>query len=262
MILTTINSQDWFHESCLNLRERPPSRDPSPVDPPASTSSNIDTPRPPFTSTEDTPAESASETDDDAASETSSDDLPPALLPGSSYDTLICGSCVRSIPPLRTIAGTPGALVVVRDNLDAPWRVVDADVNQAEATLDVMDAPEDDPLSGDVRRLESEQTIGTKRALSPDGLADIPPKRARGDTSLSTASVEDSTIPVKTVCVAPSPIPNIQAIYDGLDKTNEISTFTSTLESAGDVFLTEGWRERWCQCSSVCPSEFRLIHTL
>ncbi|THH18346.1 hypothetical protein EUX98_g8977 [Antrodiella citrinella] len=59
--------EDWYHESCLNLRERPCSREPTPVSAPAAESAPVE---------------------DDAASEASSSGLPPPLIPGSSYESM------------------------------------------------------------------------------------------------------------------------------------------------------------------------------
>lgn len=259
--------QDWFHESCLNLRERPPSREPSPSAPTTSdfspsASSSTSTPlllAPPAGSTEPLPE---NDDEDAAASSTTSEDdgLPPALLPGSAYDALICGPCARRIPPLRTCAGTSGAFVVVRDAPSAPWRAVGEKDGEADEEVDVISGGGSLGQNTLVAEADGNDiAAGVKRARSPDAALPetaAPPKRARGDSIAAPSSFTAApVVPTATyACVMPAPNPLVQALFARLDQDATASESDGGApEGAGDVFLTEGWRERWCRCPSVRP---------
>ncbi|KZP23381.1 hypothetical protein FIBSPDRAFT_786274 [Athelia psychrophila] len=202
--------EDWFHESCLNLRERPDSREPSPA--------QIEQP------TED---EAATE-DDDA----SSSGLPPPLIRDDEYDAFVCGSCVTRVPVLRRYAGTPGVRIVVRDSDTAIWRVEGAPESESEP-VEVGD--------------EADVATGSKRTRAEDGADESDAKRARVSPSLITDPKATPTSP----CLAPPPNPLATDIM-----TRHANGDPS--RGAGDIFLADGWRERWCRCSSCAPSfDFR-----
>lgn len=207
-----ITVQDWFHESCLNLRERPPSREPSPA-----AEAPLTNQAPEGTN--------GTEDNDDAASEASSSGLPPPRIQGADYESFVCGSCVSGIHTLKRYAGTPGVLMVVRDDPSAPWRVIgDASVALVENLVDVSD--EAGATSAGTKRPRSSSTTDTN---SPEA------KRARASPNPATSSVP---------CLAPSLNITADAIFTSREK-NGLSL------GAGDVFLTEGWRDRWCHCVSV-----------
>ncbi|KZV83530.1 hypothetical protein EXIGLDRAFT_625540 [Exidia glandulosa HHB12029] len=87
--------EDWFHESCLNLRERvPPATGTTP-------------PREP-------PPEEAATDGDEVDSVASDPALPRALLARDDYDAFLCGACVRDMEPIHRYAGTPKFLLVAR----------------------------------------------------------------------------------------------------------------------------------------------------
>ena len=95
--------KDWYHESCLNLRERPGSRAPTPFLQPGHSGVRSDgDPEP-------------NDAEDDG-SEASSSDLPPPLIGDASYESLICRRCVLGNNTLKRCAGTRGVLMVVRDD--------------------------------------------------------------------------------------------------------------------------------------------------
>lgn len=207
--------QDWFHESCLSLRERPLSRASTPE--------------------AGVPAQEV----DDAASEASSNDLPPPLIRADNYDALICAACVRSIPVVRRYAGTPGALMVVRDVPGGPWSVIGREAESgANVEVETVEA-----------RKGLDTGVGEKRARSPTkGESDAPnAKRAR-------VSPEASSSPP---CLAPPVNSLAQQIFDkSLSKMDGAATSSGEEDvcGEGDIFLTEGFRDRWCQCSSVRAS--------
>lgn len=245
--------QDWFHESCLNLRERPSSREPSAAPPSAPSPSTCSSAPSTVTTTDPTSVLRELEVAEDASDTSSTEDLPPALLPGSSYDTLICGGCARNIPPLRAIAGTPGALVVLRDAPDAAWRVVGLDERGAGMEVDVTGHDDSTPGASSGTKGSAGMAAGAKRARSPEVEVVVPPKRPRGDSPLASVSEATSAqSPAPSSCVAPPLNPLVQPFFANNEKTaSDAASRSHAPEGTGDVFLTEGWRERWCRCPSV-----------
>ncbi|KAI0653924.1 hypothetical protein C8Q70DRAFT_1142793 [Cubamyces menziesii] len=215
--------EDWFHESCLNLRERPPSREPTPAAEPAG---------------------------DDGASDASSSGLPPPLIRADDYDALVCSECVRRIDPLRRIAGTSGALMVVRASEDESWRVIGKESDEPkEASIDVVG--ERDQNENDVAAAPDSRVTGGKRERSPVGGQEPEAKRARVSPEPGPPSE----------CLAPPQDPRIAKLLSTLDSgvphnegANGDSQNAVKYLGAGDVFLTEGWRDRWCHCKDCLPS--------
>ncbi|EGN94427.1 hypothetical protein SERLA73DRAFT_114653 [Serpula lacrymans var. lacrymans S7.3] len=208
-MIQCLSCEDWFHESCLNLRERPSSREPSPE---------------PATNTE-------AQDEDDGLSDASSPNLPPPLISASDYDSFICSSCVSSIDTLKRYAGTPGVLMVVRDEDTAPWKMIGGhstdDTLENGSSLDVDDTG------------STSASVGTKRPRSASLSNDSVTKKPR--TSPSPA--------LPTSCLAPPCNPVATKVFEGRTSTNIDSSL-----GTGDIFLTEGWRERWCRCSCCLPS--------
>ncbi|KAF8600969.1 hypothetical protein BDV93DRAFT_400053, partial [Ceratobasidium sp. AG-I] len=204
--------EDWFHESCLNLRERVP--------PHPSTALN---PSP------------ALETPDDGSDHTSvySDtDLPPALLPGDSYDALICGSCVVQNPTLVRYAGTPGVRMVVPAPSGEGFVVIGDDIKE-EVEVDVGGGG--DEMLG---------AVGTKRRAEDDDV-NPPTKRPRASPNPGDDSSKPSASTSASTCLAPPINEAAQNVFNAL----KASTSDSKL-GHGDIFLSAGWRDRWCHCSS------------
>ncbi|KAF8625682.1 hypothetical protein AX15_005257 [Amanita polypyramis BW_CC] len=184
--------EDWFHESCCNLRERPLSREPTPV-----------------------PGDESNQTEDNASD--ASLDLPPALLTASDYGSFVCGACASKSKLLRRWAGTPGVIMVIRDSSEQPWRPLEAE--QMEFT------------NRDGTEISESSRTGMKRPL-PDGTDGPHPKRPR--VPLISAGA----------CLAPLVNPVAQRIFA------DLSTAKSPCLGTGDLFLTEGFRDRWCRCKS------------
>ncbi|KZT02862.1 uncharacterized protein LAESUDRAFT_762511 [Laetiporus sulphureus 93-53] len=200
--------EDWFHESCLNLRERPLSREPSPQ-----------------------VAENEAREGDDAVSEASTSGLPPPLVSADDYDSLVCSACVREIPILRRYAGTPGVLMVIRDNPEGPWKVIGRQDSQDE-TVNIQ---------------ERESEVGEKRTHSADPASVPEAKRARVSPEPETKGAASSP------CLAPPPNPVAQDIISRLLSESDTAASDDSL-GKGDIFLTEGFRERWCKCPACLPS--------
>jgi E3 ubiquitin-protein ligase UBR7 len=196
--------------------------------------------------------------DGDSRSDVSSSGLPPPLITAGDYDALVCRKCVSQIPILQAWAGTPGVAMVVREGPDFSWKVTGA-LQEGDLVVDVGPEAEgtrveaSDPnhththtatqsLSGGATppQPDPDTLQGMKRSLvnccpSSDG-----PRSKR----LRTSGTLDSS---QKACLAPAAHPIAQAIFAQSD--------TQTL-GAGDIFLSGGWRKRWCFCDS-CLSELR-----
>jgi E3 ubiquitin-protein ligase UBR7 len=195
-------SQDWYHESCCNLRDRPSSREPTPV---------------------------ATEPQDDNASEASSSGLPPPLISGDDYESFVCAACAFSQHLVQTYAGTPGAVIVVRDSPTDPWRMEQGIPPTESNPIDIVQQPTTPPPSS--------PATGSKRLHSPSEHS------PGGNNKRAKISCEASTC-----CLAPPPNPIASKIYTGgleaaLDPSQSLGT--------GDIFFIDGFRDRWCRCSKV-----------
>lgn len=168
---------------------------------------------------------------EDNQSEASSSGLPMPLISAEDYDAFVCSSCVRSIDTLRRYAGTQGVIMVVRDSEDSPWRklggnslCVDAPTTMEDDLLDI-----DDSLAGP----------GQKRSRSHSFHSEAPERKKQH-------VLPESSSP----CLAPAPNLIAQAIFQGSQQPSD----TKVALGEGDVFLTDGWRGRWCRCSRCFPS--------
>ncbi|KAI0371960.1 hypothetical protein BV20DRAFT_1065429 [Pilatotrama ljubarskyi] len=212
--------EDWFHESCLNLRERPSSREPTPA------------PEPPA---------------DDGASDASSSGLPPPLIRADDYDALVCSGCVRKIDAIRRVAGTPGTLMIVRSSRDEPWRIIGKDEGKETTQVDI----ESKGQSGAEDVSDGPAPSGGKRERSLSAGEEPLTKRARMSPEAESPSP----------CLAPPQDPRVVQMLAKLDNCSaaDIASLSEdetrdTYMGAGDVFLTEGWRDRWCRCKKCLPS--------
>ena len=206
------NLQDWFHESCCNLRERPKSRENTPA---ALEPSESELPNSQLTDIQDV---------DDAVSEASSSGLPPPLISGDEYESFVCGACVSGNPTLRRWAGSYGLMMVVRDSVTDSWRILNGDSTDSTKLIQVENG-------------YASSSSGAKRPLSPSAL-EPDAKRAK---SLFSTSLSQSK-----PCLAPLQDSLARRIFDDFG----VSDSSSSL-GAGDVFCTFNFRERWCHCDSV-----------
>ncbi|EIM83733.1 uncharacterized protein STEHIDRAFT_170246 [Stereum hirsutum FP-91666 SS1] len=282
--------EDWFHESCLHLRERPSSRESTPVPDAcpttqggphdASTSTAQDA-----NATAPVPDDSHDNDEDDAHSDASSSGLPPPLITASDYDALICSSCVRKIPILQRWAGTPGVMMVVRDHSSSPWKVLNGDTSNSKASRTATDAESQDVSVVDTSTEVSittttEYKLGDKRPLSPSShdhditttdskkpRTSPPPSTADPTPTPSTSQSRSRSQSHSRRCLAPPVDPTAQRIYASLrsEAQAQAPNLTSTSSSVstsdvatlpeceGDIFLTDDWRTRWCRCDSCLP---------
>ncbi|KZS90154.1 hypothetical protein SISNIDRAFT_475503 [Sistotremastrum niveocremeum HHB9708] len=214
-----LSCEDWFHESCLRMRERPSSRPGTPeLEPEGATNGHDDV-----------------EDDDESISDPT---LPPARILSSEYDALICRSCVMSAPILSRWAGTPGVLMLVRQQRKAgettdpevpEWRVIGKTGDEYEELVDVA--------------LESAGEKRKRESVDDDGTVEQEQKRVKLDGSSASSS-----LPRPENCLAPRPNPIAQQIL----AARSMKPLDLGAESLGegDIFLTEGFRDRWCRCHS------------
>jgi E3 ubiquitin-protein ligase UBR7 len=149
--------------------------------------------------------------------------LPPPLITADQYEALICRSCVLKIPILRKYAGTSDALAAIRKSCEDPWMVVGG---ASDADVDV--------------EIDVEAGVKRSRASSEDEPAS---KRMKLDED----DVNDGGSSSAPHCLAPKPSEGIQPLLQRVEK-GDYELF------AGDLFLTDDFRERWCKCSSVRPT--------
>ncbi|KDR79109.1 hypothetical protein GALMADRAFT_1222886 [Galerina marginata CBS 339.88] len=162
------------------------------------------------------------ETGEDAASEVSSSGLPPPLISGDEYESFICGACVSRNPTLVRWAGTYGAMMVVRDSPAEPWRRLNGSRQETEELIQI-EGP------------QMASKLGIKRPLSPSAVDRPEAKRAKASS--------DEQISSSTACLAPPQELLAQKVLSSLDSADAESFL-----GAGDLFLTLGFKERWCQC--------------
>ncbi|QRV93465.1 metaphase-anaphase transition protein (Mlo2) [Ceratobasidium sp. AG-Ba] len=265
-----ISCEDWFHESCLNLRERVPPRTDSEVEmkneteikqesamtrsvDPTPTPTSVD---PPTSVVDPNPQSRTEQQDEDENESTASDpDIPQALITGDTYDALVCGQCVLKNATIRKYVGTPGARIVV-PGPDGGWRVLGGE-GDAEAVVDVGQEHTTDAGNaeaekvGDMSRIGEGAEVGTKRRASTE--AAQPTKRARPEPGSTSR------------CLAPPINLEAQQVLQDLERLNikaEDGVKTEegvkpgpgrTRRALGDVFLSDGWRERWCRCETCEP---------
>jgi len=166
-------------------------------------------------------------------------DIPPALFPASQYDALICGGCVRINPMLRKWAGQEGSMMVIRNRGAESWRILDGMEGQATAEVATSDVSSTNGVTAGQKRPRQE---------TDDDISIKPPTKK--------LHIEPSSTNTAASCKIPPPNPIALTIFAELDRIASTGTALSdgeppAIESTGDVFLTQGWRERWCKCSNV-----------
>ena len=231
-----------MHESCLNLRERPPSREITPVPDSLGDDTNVSN-------------------NNDTASEASSSESPPLIADGD-YDSLICRSCVLNNSTLRRWAGTKGAMLVIKDQEGSPWTILNGSPEEDEAEVDIqsstisVEGPSSSAIGAEVPTKYVGAT-GSKRShdsVTPRTSSEEDrtkrPRTVESQLKMRSGSETKSYIP----CLAPRQPEKAKLIIDMLSSDPmELSW------GAGDVFLTEGWRSRWCRCNQV---EYKVVFSV
>jgi len=170
---------------------------------------------------------------DDGVSEASSSGLPPPLITADKYEALVCRSCALKLPLLWKYAGTSDALAVVRKSGGEPWTVIGM-ASDADADTEI------DVEAGEKR----------SRAASEDG--EPASKRARFDGHDVNDGASSSSV---SPCLAPKPSEDTQSLLRRVEE-EDYERF------AGDLFLTDDFRERWCKCPLVRPTNRYLLRTV
>lgn len=157
---------------------------------------------------------------DDSASEASSSGLPPPFITADQYEALVCRSCVLAIPMLWKYAGSSDALAVVRKSREDAWTVV-----------------------GRAPDVEIDAEAGVKRSRTTSEDGEPASKRLR----LDEHGVEDGPSSSVSSCLAPKPSGEVLPLLHQVGEGN-YELF------AGDLFLTDDFRDKWCKCPSVRPT--------
>jgi E3 ubiquitin-protein ligase UBR7 len=233
-----VSCEDWFHESCLNLRERPP-------------------PEP-----ETIPEKAEEPAEGDASSDGEDDSLPLALLPESAYDSLICGSCVLRHPTLTRWAGTPGVRMVVWKPEDdkgigeGKWVILGEDAtgipvgstSAEDSEVDVVSTP---PNESDERTDAGKRRRPSSPDQDPRG-GNPPVKRHKtDDTAVECKAPPPNPIAQKLLGILRNSLPSSLSNASTTNSTQTIPSPKVKDTGAGDIFLSEGWREWWCRCPNV-----------
>lgn len=200
--------------------------------------------------------------DGDSFSDVSSSGLPPPLITAEDYDALVCRKCVLQIPILQAWAGTPGVIMVIRDDPESSWKVIGV-LQEGDLVVDVgPEAEEKIPAHPEASDSDHAHTLATTQSLSGDTSPSQPDpdtiqgkKRSFINSSPSSdgpsvkrsRTSETSVDTSQRACLAPAVDPFAQAIFS--------QSGVQTL-GVGDVFLSGDWRKRWCSCDS-CLSELR-----
>ena len=159
---------------------------------------------------------------------------------------------MRKNDTLRRYAGTPGVLMVVRGSDQEPWRVI------GQQPVESEDSHVEVEVEAPVEEGRTTATVG-KRGRSPLQEDGPQVKRARPSPSVSTEEEHpqhqntstDGPPPASTSrCLAPPLNEAAQGILSA-SQDGRNAKASVELEGAGDIFLTEGFRERWCKCSNV-----------
>jgi E3 ubiquitin-protein ligase UBR7 len=121
--------------------------------------------------------------------------------------------------------------MVVRDTEDSPWRKL----GNNSLCADAPTITEDELLDID----DSLTAPGQKRSRSHSFRLEEPERKKLHISPESSSP-----------CLAPAPNLIAQAMFQDLQQSSD----TRLSLTEGDVFLTEGWRKRWCRCSHCFPS--------
>ncbi|KAK4687225.1 E3 ubiquitin-protein ligase UBR7, partial [Tremellales sp. Uapishka_1] len=182
-MLNCMACEDWFHESCLNLRPRA-------------------LPQTELTSSEPN-THSAGAVEEEEAEEAA------VLIPSDSYDGLICSSCVASNTFLKSKAGSVGYMLI-EPAPSSSFRVV-GKAGQAEAGVERE--------NGMKRSLdEGEEGVAKRAKLDPDTkvvVSDGGGRQGNGDIFLAHGIRDQLKAQLDSTTIASLPFPLVdEEIYE------------------------------------------------
>lgn len=250
-MIQCIVCEDWCHEPCLMGRQQ--SR--------ASGGSGA----------ENAPAGGATATDDPEEDDT--------VLSPDDFDVLVCQRCVRSRDDLRHLlqryAGIPGSGVVIISEDDKVLGTIDItegdDAQDLAATFEDKAGQAGQARQGAEERAQAggEPATSAKRSEGHDSDAsDRPAKRARvqeDPAGVSVVSAPAATLslltnlgadaastggPSNSTCRAPG-----LAVATDVRPLRRLEASTARM----NVYLQEGFMDRWCRCGEVGPASLAPI---
>jgi E3 ubiquitin-protein ligase UBR7 len=131
-------------------------------------------------------------------------------------------------------AGTPGVKMVVRGAAGEAWKVMEGEPRPGSPLSIVNDVA----MNG-----------GEDRAVTSAESASAGSKRPRSQSPTDGPNVKHARV---SLCLAPPVNATAQEILSKHENDR--------VPGAGDVFLTDGWRDRWCRCSSVRVSLMSFVY--
>jgi E3 ubiquitin-protein ligase UBR7 len=213
-MLNCIACEDWFHESCLNLRPAIPASDPNLIAETKATQPDTDD-----------AAKSEAKLDPEKINEDDEDDE-EVLIKSDTYDGLICAACVSSHGYLRSQAGRTGWMVI--EPKDGGWEVL----GRADGQAPLLSSS-----AADVK-----DTNGTDRSAGTDSAPISVKAGANAKRSIEEVSPSE----------AESPALPVDKKAKKEDHPTE-SLPPLVLRGKGDVFLADGVRERLKATLPVSP---------
>ncbi|WVF72282.1 hypothetical protein IAT40_007094 [Kwoniella sp. CBS 6097] len=227
-MICCIACEDWFHESCLNLR-------------PASSSSNASGPN--RSEGKDNGINGPSASAEPAISTAAADELEEedeesaVLIRSESYDGLICAACVNGNEYLRSRAGEAGWMIIEPSSSEGAW--------------EVLGRPNDG--DGPVEKKEKKAQAG-----NIDGTPDI---NVNGKRTLGEEVAEEDEQSGKKVKLDSGSIvmaPQLEGDHDQAAGSAPVTTAAQTNDTAetsereaewkwkgkGDIFLANGIRDQ------------------
>ncbi|WVQ98647.1 hypothetical protein IAU59_005778 [Kwoniella sp. CBS 9459] len=242
-----IACEDWFHESCLNLR-------------PASSSTNVPEPIP--SEQRDTAAGETSDHDpvqpqpanggvatEDAEEE---DEESSVLIRSESYDGLICSACVKGNEYLRSRAGDTGWIIIepassLTEGDGEKWEVVGkmGDTEKDKVGLDPgADGRETEDVNPSGKRpldganAEEDEQSGKKIRL------DEQPTRVATTVPGGNENLTATTAASKTVNHVDDLLDNVESDGPDVGRAETGNARGWKWKGKGDIFLANGIRDQ------------------